>query len=213
MTMIFRFGRALFRMYFRIFYKNQVYLPKDFFHGGAILAANHTSYFDPPLVGVACPDDIHFLARESLFKHPVFGYLIRKAHAHPVAGGGSDLNSIKLICKLLKEGKKVLIFPEGTRTPDGQLAPFKGGIAFIALRSNVPIIPVYVYGTYDAWGRQRKAPKLFGKVAVVFGSAIDLNEYSQMDRKEAQEKVAQRLYQAILDLKQWYDNGAQGFPP
>lgn len=196
----------------RICYRHKIYGLEHFIKRAAIIAPNHTSFWDPPLVSVSWPEEVHFLARESLFRNRLFGSLIRKLNAHPVSGDVGDVSVFKTILELLKGGKQLILFPEGGRT-DGELGPIKPGIGMLALRSHAAIVPTYIHGASTVWGRKRKLPKLFGKTAVVFGSAIDTESFANLEKKEAQAAIASTLSQAILKLKDWYDSGCQGTPP
>lgn len=190
----------------------RVYGREYYFKGGAIIAPNHVSYLDPPIVAAASPEEIHFLARETLFRS-WFGRLITSLNSHPVHGHVNNLKAIKTICGLLKQGYKVLLFPEGTRSKDNQLGDIKPGIGMLISRSETAIIPTYIHGTFDVWNRGRKRPRLVGKTAVVFGSPIHWKDYVDMDKKEAQEMIATRLTRAITELRNWYESGAMGNPP
>src|ERR1700761_1988428 len=116
--------RSVLKTLFRIFHRHKTYGIDHYYKGGAIIAPNHTSFYDPPLIGISWPEEISFLARKSLFG--VFlGPVITKLNAYPVTGTQQDLSSIKLICSLLKQDKKVVIFPEGLRSIDGNLQRIK----------------------------------------------------------------------------------------
>jgi 1-acyl-sn-glycerol-3-phosphate acyltransferase len=202
------------KWYFKIFFRHRVYgLEHSFYQGGAILAANHSSFFDPPIVAISWPQEVHFLARETLFSHFLFGSLIRALNAHPVSGNASDVSTFKMICELLKKDKKVVLFPEGTRSLDGTLSTIKPGIGLLISRTNSAIIPAYIHGSYTAWNRRSRLPRLWGKTACVFGTPLLWKEFAHLDKKEAHQALATRLTQAILDLKNWYDSGAKGTPP
>jgi 1-acyl-sn-glycerol-3-phosphate acyltransferase len=213
MRLFYRFSRGIFYTFFRLCYRHKVYGTEHLIGGRAIIAPNHASYFDPPLVAVSSTEEVSFLARKSLFSFPLFGTLIRSLNAHPVSGSAEDLGSIKLICRLLNEDKKVVIFPEGIRTPDGTLSEIKPGIGMLAIRCHAPVIPVYLSGTYDAWNKREQFPKIQGKTSCVFGSAIDWQPYAAMDKKQGQEAMAKAVGQAIGQLKRWLESGAQGTPP
>jgi len=197
----------------KIFYRHKVYGLEHYYPRGALIAANHVSFLDPPLVSISWPEEVHFLARESLFRPGGFGALIRAVNSHPVSGNTGDVAVFRTICTLLEEGKKVILFPEGTRSLDGQLGPIKPGIGMLIARSKSAIIPAYISGAYKIWGRSRKLPKLFGKTACVFGTAIRWEEFSHLDKREAQEAIAAKLRDSILALKQWHEDGAKGIPP
>ena len=106
--------------------------------GGAIIASNHASFMDPPLVGVAYNGDIHYLARSTLFQG-FFSWLLPRWNAVPVDRDAADLKSMKTILRTLKEGKRVLMFPEGTRSEDGSLLPAKPGVGMLIAKGQVPV--------------------------------------------------------------------------
>lgn len=211
-SLLYRIVIFLIRGFFKLFYRHKVYGLKHFVKGSALIAANHVSFYDPPCVAISCPQEIHFLARKSLFKS-FFGKLIAALNAHPVQLEAINLSVIKEICALLKKGHKVLIFPEGTRSTDNTLREIKPGIGLLLSKSQGAIQPTYIHGTYEIWSRKRKLPKLFGKTIVAFGSPIHWSDYAEIDRKEAQPMVAQRLTQSLEELRVWVENGAQGMPP
>ncbi len=152
---------------FKIFYRNKIYGLSNFHAGPALIAANHTSFLDPPIVSVSSPQEVHFLARKTLFKNPMFAWLIRNLNSHPVSGRAEDVAVFKTIVSLLKENKKVIIFPEGKRSIDGKIGEIKPGISLLIARTGAAIIPTYVHGTYDIWSRKHILPKLWGKTAVI----------------------------------------------
>lgn len=204
MKFLYRLGYSGSRLVAKLFYRNKVYGLERLPEGGGLIAPNHASHFDPPLVGSAFPTDIHFLARESLFRIPVVGWLIPRLNSHPVGGKGGDIASFRTVLQLLGEGKKVLIFPEGTRTVNGELGECAPGVGMIAMRSGAPVIPIYVHGTYDVWSRHRKFPKLWGKTAVVIGEPFSASQFASLGKKEAQAAVADEVMRRIAGLKEWY---------
>jgi cytidylate kinase len=204
---------ALAKVYLKLFFRLKVYGEKHFHAGSAIIAANHASNLDPPVVSVACPEEVHFLAKDSLFKSPLFGRFIRHLNAHPVAREAADTATFKLIIGLLKSGHKVILFPEGSRTPDGELQPIERGLPFLMMKARCRIQPAYVQGTWDAWPVGRSLPKLFGKIVCVFGSPIEWEEFEYLGKREAEERIIERLNASLRSLKQWLENGAQGDPP
>ncbi|HEX4839313.1 MAG TPA: (d)CMP kinase [Rhabdochlamydiaceae bacterium] len=197
----------------KIFYRLKVYGLEHYYPRGAILASNHTSFLDPPIISASWPEEVHFLARQTLFKNPLFGAFIRNLNAHPVSGQPGNIEVMKTIVSLLEQGKKVVLFPEGTRSKDGDLHPFKPGISMLVARSKSAIIPVYIDGAYRAWNRYQKIPRFFVKVACVFGTPITWESFSHLDKKEAQKQITEKLHAAILGLKKWVEEGAQGTPP
>ncbi|MGE3953663.1 MAG: lysophospholipid acyltransferase family protein [Parachlamydiales bacterium] len=199
MTLFYRTIRLLTLSLFKLFYRLKVVGAEKLPKGAAILAANHASHLDPPLIGVASPEPIHFLARETLFRPPL-SFLINRLNAHPVARGEADIASLKTILRLLSEGKKTVIFPEGTRTLDGNLQEMKKGVAMLAMKANCPIVPIYIDGTYAAWPKGQKRPNFKGKITVYFGEPL-YPEASPASRKEAQERLTQELGRAIGSLR------------
>ncbi len=139
--------------------------------GGAMLACNHQSYLDPVLVGMALERPINYLARSQLFELPVFSLLIRALGAHPVRQGAVDRGALRAVIGLLRRGEPVLLFPEGTRTFDGELKSFQPGIASLAGRCNARVIPVCIEGAFRSWPRDRLLPGP-ARVAVMYGEPL-----------------------------------------
>lgn len=216
----FRKGNLLYRsiilltkMFFKLFYRHRVYGLEHFMQGGAIIAANHCSFFDPPMGAISSPEEVHFLARESLFKIPLFGGLIRALNSHPVRGDAGDVAVFKTVCELLNQGKKVLLFPEGTRASADQLGEIKPGIGLFISRTRAFIQPLYIHGTFHIWNRFHKFPRLSGRTASVFGSPIRWESFSHLSKREAHDALCQQLVYSLAALREWYESGAHGTPP
>ncbi len=139
--------------------------------GSFILASNHASFLDPPLVGIDLPRRIYFLARDTLFKGP-FAWLLPRIGSAPVARGSSDLKAIRRTLDLLAEQHGLVLFPEGTRSPDGQLQPAKAGVGMIACRAAVPVLPCRVFGSFEALNRKMKYPRAGQRIEVVYGQPL-----------------------------------------
>ena len=129
------------------------YVPR---HGGALIAANHTSFLDPPLVGAAVPRRTYYFAKRELFEIPVFGWLLRKCYAFPVDREGDDKTAFRHAIALLQAGELLVVFPEGGRSPDGTLQEGGRGAALIAARAGVPIIPCALSGTDQVLPREAR---------------------------------------------------------
>lgn len=201
MSTFFRLTTAFFYYLFRLLYRLEIKGVENIPAGPALIAANHTSYFDPPLIGASVHEELHFLAKANLFRFPIFGRMIRNLNAHPVSGTTSDLASFKLICQLIVEGKKVVIFPEGGRSVNGELLPIRPGVGMLAMRCDAPIIPTYIKGLYEAWPMGQKFPKPWGRVSIHFGRPIDWHDFKHLDRKQAQEAIAEAITSALIELK------------
>jgi 1-acyl-sn-glycerol-3-phosphate acyltransferase len=152
-------------------------------NGGGLICANHQSVFDPPLVGLTCERRMNYLARDTLFRVPILAPLIRFLDAIPIDREGMGLSGIKETLRRLKAGELVLIFPEGTRTRDGEMGPLKPGFISLARRGGVPLIPVGFDGAYQAWPRTARFPR-FGRIAVVIGEPISPEQISAASDEE-----------------------------
>jgi 1-acyl-sn-glycerol-3-phosphate acyltransferase len=166
--MLYRFGRGLFRIVFLVFFRLKAYGKENIpLEGPLVFCGNHRSLFDPPMLGSPIRRELYFMAKEELFRIPIFGGLIRRVHAFPVKRGGVSKDSIRLSIQLLKDGKAMCIFPEGSRNNAGGVG--KKGAAMLALKSNAVVIPVAIIGNY----------KPFRRMAVYYGKPVDLSEYTQ----------------------------------
>ena len=126
--------------------------------GPCIIAANHCSYLDPPLVGIACKRAIHYLARKSLLDVPVLGPILPELNVIPVDQKNADRSALMGAIRVVKNGGAVLIFPEGTRSPDGKLQPAQPGIGMIAAKTRAPIVPVWIRGSFEALPKHCRFP-------------------------------------------------------
>lgn len=166
--------------------------------GGVIIASNHISYNDPPMVGSAVPRELHFLAKEELFENPVFGALISSFNAMPVKRAAGDLGALKKAVRLLKDGKAMIMFPEGTRSLSGKFLKPKPGVGMIASMADVPVVPTFVAGTNNLGAAfWRKRP-----VAVRFGEPIapaDIRSRCGSDR-EAYMAISTEAMKRISEL-------------
>lgn len=201
--------RFVFYPLFKFCYRLKVYgienLPKQ----GGLIAANHASYFDPPMIGTAIyPRFLNYMARDTLFK-PIGGWFLRHVGCHPVKRGKGNAAVFKLIPKLVKEGKLVVIFPEGTRTRDGEIHTGQPGAGLLVRMSHCPVIPTYVGGTYDAWNIHMKKPKLFGRTSVTFGKPLTFAHLAHLDKKTAQQKMVEETMRAIGQLKKQRDQSQE----
>jgi 1-acyl-sn-glycerol-3-phosphate acyltransferase len=168
--------------------------------GGLLIIANHQSYLDPPMVGLAMWRPIHYVARRTLFRSRIFAWLIDSLGAFPIDQDSSGADGIKIALRLLKAGKAVLVFPEGARTPNGRIQALKPGVVAILRRAKTPILPVGVAGAFELWPIQRRAPVLAplilpdrGRVAVVVGKPIDVTPLLQLPPQEIMEILRQEL--------------------
>ena len=206
-------GCNLSRFWLKLFYRYKVIGPHYCLLRGAIIASNHCSFIDPLAIGAAWPDPVHFLARSTLFKPAWWGRLLLAVNARPIEREGSDLGAFRTACQLIEKGARVIIFPEGTRSRSQEMGEIKAGAALIATKTRCPIVPIYLHGFHEIWGRQRKLPRFRGRAICVVGSPIEWHEFAHLDRKEAQKAITQRLTNALKALQDWYRQGAVGLPP
>ena len=167
--------------------------------GGAIIACNHASFLDPPFVATLYRAPIHFLARNTLFKG-LFGKLIERLNAVPVDRDQADLKSMKTIIRTLRQGGRVLMFPEGTRSEDGSLHEAKAGVGMLIAKSGVPVQPVRLVGTFEALptkGRFRAHPL----TAVIGEPIVFTPDELKTKSREGYQALADRVMKAIEDLE------------
>jgi len=169
--------------------------------GGVLVVSNHQSALDPPLVGMASPRRMNYLARDTLFRFGPFRWLIRSLDAIPVDREGLGLGGLKESLRRLKRGELVLIFPEGTRTEDGEIAAFLPGFTALAVRSRAAILPAAVEGAFAAWPRRCKFPRL-GRIHVCYGRPILSGQIEGYSQRELLAEVERRVRQCHAQLRQ-----------
>lgn len=174
--MLYRFLQIVFRLLFYTVFRTRVYgrenIPKE---GAVILAANHASNIDPPLMASLIERPISYMAKIELFENPIFGAAIRRCHAFPVKRGASDRGAIKAAVTVLKEGHMLGLFPEGTRSKTGELQKAEAGIALIASMTGAPIVPVAILNSHRIFANGGLLPQL----RIMYGAPISF----QGDRK------------------------------
>jgi 1-acyl-sn-glycerol-3-phosphate acyltransferase len=197
----YRITSSAFYIFFKLFHRHRVYGLENLPKGPAIIAPNHLSLYDPPLVSCSIPEELHFVAKKGLFDSTLFASIITYLNAHPISGSEQDLTTIKLICRLLQNGNKVVIFPEGSRSEDGELLELKQGVGMLAIRNNVPIVPVHISGTFEVWPIHNKWPRLFGRTSCTIGKPIHPDQYDHLSKKEAQAAITKDLQSALIGLR------------
>ena len=167
--------------------------------GGGMLLSTHQSMLDPVLVGLVANRRLNYLARKTLFKNALFGFLIGLLDAIEIDRERGGLAGLREMLKRLQQGELVLMFPEGTRTSDGEIAPLKPGFIPVARRSLVPLMPIAIVGAYDCLPKGTKLPTR-SPIAVVFGESIPSSVYMPMSDIEIMQLLSIRL-------KQLHDRG------
>ena len=199
--MLYWVGRALFRLFFRVFCRWQVVGAENCPGSGpVILAPNHISYLDPPAAGCAVPQPVWFMAKHELFKIPLLGPILPRVHAFPVRRGAPDRAALRHAEALLREGKTVVLFPEGARRFDGRLGDPEPGVAFIALRTRAPVVPVVLVGTDRALPRHSVLPRP-ARVEVRLGRPIGLSDlYHRRVDRSALDEAGRRIMAGLRNL-------------
>ena len=164
--------------------------------GGAIICANHQSHLDPPLVGMAPSRHCIYLARKSLFKNPVFGFIISMLDAIPLNRDGMGIEGIKATLRKLKAGETVVMFPEGTRTKTGEMQMLKSGFITLARRAKVPLVPCGFAGAYNCLPRGGKLPQ-FERIRCVYGPPITSEQIAEMSDDQLIELLTIRMRACI----------------
>jgi 1-acyl-sn-glycerol-3-phosphate acyltransferase len=191
------------RIYFDLFHAGETTgienIPRT---GPFILAANHASFFDPPAIGSRLPRPSHYFARKTLFKPGLKGDTLRRVNAIPVdLESDSDVGALKAVFRLLKEDGGILLFPEGTRSSDGLLQPARAGVGMIACKSGAPVVPTRIFGSFEAFGRHDRRPRVFSPMHVAFAPALLPCAYDIGGKtKERYQIASDRIMQAIAAI-------------
>jgi 1-acyl-sn-glycerol-3-phosphate acyltransferase len=162
--------------------------------GGAILAMNHESYLDPPLAGIACRRELHYLARKTLKEWPILGPILPDLNVIPVDQDRADMSALKTVIKLIRAGHATVIFPEGARTLDGHLQVAQPGLGLVIAKTLAPVVPMRIFGAHRAFPRGGK-PRLFTPITLVVGEPMI---FTQADLVGSGRELYQRLSEQVM---------------
>jgi 1-acyl-sn-glycerol-3-phosphate acyltransferase len=170
--------------------------------GGFLLAANHASFLDPPLVGLPVSQQVCFFARKTLWKPGIASWWLDTVGCIPVdRDGASDIGAIKRVLQAVARGRVIILFPEGTRSSDGRLQTPKPGVGLIACRTGAPVVPARLFGSRDAFGRGGGI-RLGTPVSITYGRPLAPADYDDpADGKERYQRAAERIMAAIGRLE------------
>jgi 1-acyl-sn-glycerol-3-phosphate acyltransferase len=190
-------SRIVGRLFFRL---HVVHRERMLQSGPVILAMNHQSYLDPPLAGTTCDRAVYFLARRTLLDIPLLGRLLPKLNVIPVNQEGIDRSALKALIRVLKDGNAALVFPEGSRTLDGNLQPAEPGLGLVIAKTLAPVVPMRIFGAHEAL--PRGGGLHFVPITIVIGepllfTAPDLNPPA----KDLYKRLSQRVMDAIAALR------------
>jgi 1-acyl-sn-glycerol-3-phosphate acyltransferase len=200
------FGHTIFRAAAKAFFRYQVVGRDKWITDGSVLvASNHESFLDPPLVGIAYNNSVYYLARKTLFRG-VTKWLYSRWNAIPIDQDAPDMSSLKKIIKILKSGEQVVVFPEGSRTLDGKLQPGEAGVGLIAAKSRAVIQPVRIFGAFEALPRGSGRLR-FHPVTIVVGDPMTLTpEEKKAKGREAYQAISDRIMAEIAKIKHPSEN-------
>jgi 1-acyl-sn-glycerol-3-phosphate acyltransferase len=200
MTFWYLLGYSLSKAIAKTFFNYRVIGAENMIEEGpCIIAANHCSYLDPPLVGVACKRAIHYLARKSLLDVPILGPILPELNVIPVDQKNADRSALMGAIRVVRNGGAVLIFPEGTRSPDGKFQPAQPGIGMIAAKTGALVVPVRIFGSFDAYPRSRKFPRN-ARVVLSIGKPLPL-EAGYTNERHCYKKISDDVMEAIVKLR------------
>jgi 1-acyl-sn-glycerol-3-phosphate acyltransferase len=202
MTPFYRTAQFLSYSYYRLFHRFRIEGMENVPSRGAfLLASNHLSFLDPPALGCQLPRNLHYFARDTLFKGPL-GFLIRSLNSIPVNRDQLDLGTLRKVLKVLGEGHPLLVFPEGTRSEDGLLGEGKKGVGMLLAKSKVPVLPARIFGSYEIMGKGKIVPRIGRKLRLRYGSLLELDQLDPGGKGgERYEKISQSIMNAISEIK------------
>ena len=163
--------------------------------GPAILAMNHESYLDPPLAGICCRREIYYLARKTLLQWPVLGPLFPKMNVVPVDQERADAGALKAVIRVIRGGHSTVIFPEGSRTLDGNLLPAQPGLGFIIAKTGAPVVPMRIFGAHAAFPRGG-TPKPFRRITIAIGEPM---RFSEAELSAGGRNLYQQLSERVME--------------
>jgi len=198
MTFWYLLGYSLSKAIAKTFFRYRVVGAENIIEQGpCILAANHASFLDPPLAGVACQRGIHYLARKSLLQWPVLGPILPQLNVIPVDQTNPERSALMGCIRVVRGGGGILLFPEGSRTQDGRLQTARPGLGMIVAKTGAPVVPMRIFGSFEAYPPGRLLPRL-GPITVVVGPSL---QFPHGGNREAYQQISEAVLQAIAGLK------------
>ncbi len=169
--------------------------------GSFLIAAHHSSYYDPPLFGYPVPRPLFYFARRNLMRFKITAWLLPRLYVIPVDRDTADMGALKKVFNILKQGHGLILFPEGTRSPDGTVREFKSGVGMIACRFQLPVIPARNFGAFEAFSKKSKFPRFGKALTVVYGAPMMPSDYDPGAKAEDRyEEATRRIRERIIAL-------------
>lgn len=202
MTPFYGFFHLVIQDIFQAFFRGEVvgteHVPVN---GPYLIACNHASHLDPPLIGSQIARQMRFFARKTLWQSRFIGWWLDQIETIAVDRDSGDVGAIRKVLAALNEDRAVVLFPEGTRSPDGRLQKPKAGVGLMACKSGVPVVPCRIYGSAEAFGKGRLLPRLGAPITIVFGAPLQAADYDDPSLGKARyETAAQRIMDRIAAL-------------
>ncbi len=199
MTFWYLLGYSLSKAIAKTFFSYRVIGAENMIEEGpCIIAANHCSYLDPPLVGVACKRAIHYLARKTLLDWPILGPIFPQLNVIPVDQDNPERSALMGIIRVVRSGGAALIFPEGSRSPDGNLQPAQPGIGMIVAKTGAPVVPVRISGSFRALPRGAMRPKCLD-ITISVGQQLNLCS-DEIRNRDSYQNASDWIMDAVASL-------------
>jgi len=194
-------GKVAFKLIYRTAFRLKVHgadnIPP---RGGFLIASNHESYLDPPLIGSSFPYPIHYFARKTLFDNRMLGFLLPRVHVLPIVQERPDIRGMRSAIRAVASGAPLVVFPEGARTPDGNLQPAQPGVGLLVIKTGAPVLPVRIRGAHAAWPRDSKKIRL-RPISLTVGPLIpSIVPPEGLRGQEACQTVSDQIMAAIAKL-------------
>lgn len=209
---VWRFIQFLFQIFCTLWIRVRVKGMDRLPEGGALILANHQSFLDPLLIGVWLHRPVSYLARESLFRIPVIGWILKSTYVMAIRRESAGTESLRKSIARLEHGFYVGLFPEGTRTKDGLLGNIKPGFIAVARRTQAPIVPVGVAGAYNAMPRRSFLIWPI-KIRVVFGEPISAETVAEFSQKGREKEFVKLIHDRLIDSHRQAEEWRTGRDP